>query len=449
MNVPETRFALRLGVDFRLATALVLKSGLPGEFTDSSIERTPDGRLHVNGYVWASLLRRALARVGSDELAAKTGAYPDEKTRETGVSPLWCDAGMVDLPGVDIRPGNRIHRKWGSVASGAFYSDEAAPAGLKPVLNAVVFCRDKDEAETWREQLLIALQAVHLGLENIGGHWSYGMGRLEVLRARTRLLDLTQAAERRLLWATGMTEWDADQTWTEPAWTELESGRWAALTVKAGVAPGQLLAVSTDVPPLELEGYGLGETSKLPDTFVFEERWINPDGEAKSRFVIPGKAFRQAVLSQALERKWRSRELTVCHGGDKTPKNCDCPRCRWFGNTAQRGLIAVLDAEVKNPDAVLLNRIQLCEHSMQNMNLFSGAYLRAGEFTFRVIVDLARAGAEGRSILQEITALCKEMQPDGQAPPGWYRLGKTTTCTGQVEVRELKLEGGAAREATS
>ena len=68
---------LKFNVNLRLKTNLLLCSGFSSElFADSTIEKTSDGCLHINGYVWASLLRRCLARIRSgDTLAATIGKY--------------------------------------------------------------------------------------------------------------------------------------------------------------------------------------------------------------------------------------------------------------------------------------------------------------------------------------------------------------------------------------
>ncbi|WP_028575719.1 RAMP superfamily CRISPR-associated protein [Desulfonatronovibrio hydrogenovorans] len=448
MNVINNAFyALKIRVQFRLQTPLSLKSGYEGDLADSSIEKTPDNKmLHINGYVWASLMRRSLMQSGQEELARLVGSYPDDEANETGVSPVWCSPGFCDLKALDIRPGNRIDRKYGTVAAKALYSEELVSPGIEPCLNAVIFCEDKNKAEEWARSLPDALAIIDAGLETIGGNWSYGLGRLAPLNFMTRTLNLTNEHDLDLLWSQDVEKWDENKAWEElSSKSRLVKGKWSRLRVKARVADGQLLAVSTQAPPLEfdLEKYGLAKNSKLPDTFVYQEKQVI-SGRPESRYIIPGKAFRQAVLSRELERRLRSQGEQICYGDQKSSNNdqesskrCDCTRCRWFGNTEWRGLVSVSDAEVIDPDIAILNRIQLCEHSMQNMNLFSGAYLKQGEFELDIIVDMSRNQAEGREAYQAIKALCEEMKPEGSAPPGWYRLGKTSTCTGQIEIFEI------------
>ncbi len=468
MNVIDNVFyALRIRVLFRLQTPLALKSGFEGELADSSIEKTPDNKkLHINGYVWASLLRRALNRVGKDQLAEQVGSCPDAETNETGVSPVWCSPAFCDLKALDIRPGNRIDRQYGTVAPGALYSDELVSPGIEPCLDAVIFCRTREEAEEWEHAVKRSLSVIDTGLETIGGNWSYGLGRLAPLKIMTRSLDLKHEQDLDLLWAQDIEQWDTDSTWEEIcSQSEMVKGKWARLKIRARIADGQLLAVSTQSPPLEidLERYGLAGNSKLPDSFVYQEKQV-VNGKPESRYIIPGKAFRQAVLSRELERMLRSRGEKICSGQQKqsidksqktivrrkrkkelqdsleSSKVCTCKRCLWFGSKDRRGLISVSDAEVIDPDIAILNRIQLCEHSMQNMNLFSGAYLKQGEFELDIIVDMSRNKEQGKLACQAIKELCREMQPDGSAPPGWYRLGKTSTCTGQIEIIEITEE---------
>ncbi|MCP4107480.1 MAG: hypothetical protein GY749_18375 [Desulfobacteraceae bacterium] len=132
MKLTEVKKAVKFSVDFRLNTSLLLRSGKAGEFTDSTIEKTGDGRfLHINGYVWASLLRRALGRgKNTEKMARDIGNY--EKPRQE-VSPLWCEASFADLfrgsipgnPGkvtLAIRPGIKVNREWGTTAVGALYT---------------------------------------------------------------------------------------------------------------------------------------------------------------------------------------------------------------------------------------------------------------------------------------------------------------------------------------
>ena len=89
MKLTCTKHAVKFSVDIRLKTPLMLRSGKAGVYTDSSIEKTQDGDLHINGYVWASLMRRALKRLeGTDveKMAASVGFYPalEKKSGKTG-----------------------------------------------------------------------------------------------------------------------------------------------------------------------------------------------------------------------------------------------------------------------------------------------------------------------------------------------------------------------------
>jgi len=112
-----------------------------------------------------------------------------------------------------------------------------------------------------------------------------------------------------------------------------------------------------------------------------------------------------------------------------------CKRCIWFGDIDGGGIISVGDAFVKESRTEIIHRIQLCEHSMQNIQLFNGQYLTSGKFTLNIIIDRARKETCPDELFAEVTTILDEMKPDCNPPPGWYRLGATTTCTGQLEVK--------------
>jgi hypothetical protein len=431
MNITsDARFALKIEATVSLATPLLLRSGQTGDITDSAIERTPEpnGRLHVNGYVWASLLRRSLARIkGCDDLAAQVGKYQDKG----GVSPLWCEPAVAELHATAVNPGIAIDRKWGATKVGALYNDELAIAGLPLTLRLTLFGPDKGTIERWQNALLAALRLIDGGVENIGGGWTYGYGTLHVNGVKVAILGLSDSAHRKKLWA-----------WDEIDWVEktLDAGLpetkspVTAVTVTARVAPGQLMAVKSGVFPLDAPKFG-----KLPDWFVFRRnRWDSAADKQVQEPVIPGKAIRQALLSVPLERKWRSLGEKACFPSEKG--GCGCRRCRLFGSTDGAGIIAVTDAPVTGCSTEVISRVQLCEHSMQNMNLFSGEYLMGGEFTFRIIIDGTRA-EDASDLVNEILELLDEMKGE-TAPPGWYRLGGTATCTGQVQVIDYTIKGG-------
>ncbi len=434
MNIlKDAHCALKLTVNISLATPLLMRSGQTGDLTDSSIEKTPDRQhLLVNGYVWASLLRRSLSRFsGGQKLAEQIGKYHEEG----GISPLWCETTTSELHATAINPGNSIDRKWGAAKPGALFNDELAIAGLPLMLRCVVFTPDEVTATTWRMALLDALRLVHDGIENIGGGWTYGYGRLVVEDINYTILDLKVPESRKLLWRWEGLDWKMNELpTTQPATLAPAT----TIAVQAKIADGQLMAIKSNVFPLDASGFG-----KLPDTFVFRRNYL-VDGNIHNSPVIPGKAIRQALLSSSLERKWRSQGgeteacLSTTHGKTRSEDNrCQCRRCRWFGSTDAAGIIAVTDGHVINPSFQVVSRVQLCEHSMQNMNLFSGEYLTGGEFSFKIIIDENRAN-DASELLSEVTELLDEMK-GVNAPPGWYRMGSTVSCTGQVQVNEYVI----------
>lgn len=454
MNVLKVKKVLQFSIDFRLKSCLMLRSGLQGEFTDSSIERTPDKQnLYINGYVWSSLMRRAMQRAKAG-FASKVGKYKiGEKFPDNGVSPLWCESSFVPLPETDARTGIKINRKYGSEAVGALYSDEIVPPGLTVTLKMNCFCEDENEGalSDLKKSILSSIWVINEGIENIGGGWSYGFGRLEFLNAKCKTLVLTDENDRNSLWKFDFPVPVESIDPNDLATYEVVKPDWKKYTVKAKIADGQLLAVhSSYLLSGSYEDYE--KYSELPDTFVFRRYRFDDSGKLLSETVLPGKAIRQTLLSSPLERKLRSLGHDICatpgeictcskcSDHNKTRKDkeraqgCTCERCNWFGSTDKGGIIAVMDASVENPNPVMINRVQLCEHSMQNMNLFSGEYLAGGTFSFDVFVDCSRKEAKPEELINEINLLFDEMQEKKNAPPGWYRMGATSTCTGQFKV---------------
>jgi len=461
MKLPHIKHAVKFSVDIRLKTPLMLRSGKAGVYTDSSIEKTQDGDLHINGYVWASLMRRALKRLeGADveKMAASVGFYPalEKKSGKnetaddalSGVSPLWCEASFLkilpedaspDMVAADIRHGIRIDRKMGAVSTGTLYSDEVLPPGYQVTLNFNYFCDAPEDAET---NLFKALWIIEQGIENIGGGWSYGYGRLEILNVKTKRIDMTKAEDRKVLWQYGQIEkWDIntplktiqpDPPAIRLAWTRIQG--------KAIVADGQLMAIKTTIPPLEFED----QVNELPDTFVFRQNRIKSlEQKPEAEIVITGKAIRQALLSVPIERKFRSADETMCPGITRKKKDgekgCTCKRCRWFGSVDRRGSVSVMDATVQNPETTILHRIQLCEHSMQNMNLFSGEFLCKGEFEINILIDHAHGNKQ--ELLDSVEKILSEINENNAAvPPGWHRIGGTSTCTGQIALGQIKIK---------
>lgn len=427
MKFTEARTVVKAKIQFKLATGLMLRSGLTGESSDSTIEMTPDGRLHVNGYVWASLFRRALSRVaGAEILAQRIGKFGESEMK---VSPLWCESSFVESPQTVIRSGNRISRLWGSVEPQALFSDEVVAAGHGLVFSFNYFC-DRDETpESVKAQIQSALWVIHQGIETIGAGWSYGYGRLKLTGHAFDILDLTRQEDRQRLWRFEDKPHPVDKarinTW-QPAIRPEKA--WARITAYASIMAGQLLAISTKIPPLDVN---IIPADKLPDSFVFRGTpKVTENGGFNQPVLITGKAIRQALLAVPIERELISLETT--DGDGKSQHD------NWFGSTDHRGLVSVTDAEVCNPDTVVLNRIQLCEHSMQNNNLFSGEYLCRGNFTMNVLVETGDDA--GKNLAEQITAIFEEMKLDGNVPPGWHRLGHTSTCTGQIETTGLSAK---------
>ena len=211
------------------------------------------------------------------------------------------------------------------------------------------------------------------------------------------------------------------------------------------ISPGQMLAIHTRYPQLDADIL----TQKAPDSFVFRSLTYNADqNKIEPSIIIPGKAVRQALFSTQIERRLRSKDISpVCDISDsnapcKHPKGaapCTCMRCLWFGSTDSSGILAVLDARVNNPATEVVHRLAICEHSYQNIpqKLFSGEYLTAGNFDMEVLLDQSRADSHSNELETYLDCLLNEMKPGG-GPDGWYRIGATSTCTGQLQLNNVE-----------
>lgn len=431
MELLNSKYVIKFHIKFRLRTPLLLRTGEGNEIYDNTIDKTPDGkRLHINGYVWANLLRRGLKRIkGGESWAEMIGKY---KAEENGVSPLWCEESFVELPRFDGRPGIMIDRKWGAATTSALYTEEIVPPGITLPLHFNWFLEDADKKKELIEKISQALWAIDEGIENIGGGWSYGFGRLRFESGRYRLLDLSKEDDRELLFKPLEEGSDIKLSPAEKAMP------WEKLRVKFKIVDGQLLAIHTKTPLLEEEFLG----DELPDAFVFKGYKLEGD-KLVPKLVVPGKAIRQAVFSKEIERRLRTKdkEEKICdirdamEAGKKTP--CSCKRCKWFGSTSNSGILAVLDATIEpisqKVESIILHRIQLCEHSAQNMQLFAGEYISGGSFETEIIIDQARSDSGYGELKAYIEEILEELKLNG-GPPGWYRIGATSTCTGQIEV---------------
>ncbi len=446
MKITTATHALRIHALFSLATPLLLRSGEEGEFTDAVLQRTPDGKLHVNGYVWSNLLQRALNRIAEGEtLAREIGNYPianasgkgeeAKKVNSGGVSQLWFESTSVALEHYDSLSGNRIDREYGSVAAQALYNFELAPAGLQLPLWFTAFVQKGQDPSELRQKLSQALWIVAQHIETIGGGWGYGYGRLDLVKSDGAILDLRLPDDRKLLWSMDQTKLSPLPDAPKPDIAQ----PWTRLALKSRVLDGQLLCVSNSSLPLtaDVSVY----TGFMPDHFVHRQVIVQPDQKAKDAMVIPGKAFRQAALSVPLERRWRTEGEEVCDVNNIKHKPCTCPRCRLFGNMDRRGMLSVGDALVRDPQTTVLSRLQLCEHTRQvnGSTLFFGEYLSQGDFDFEIIIDSATDADFYQEALELIGNECRSMEPDN-APPGWMRLGKTATATGQFVVTDIHKE---------
>ncbi|MCX7965832.1 MAG: RAMP superfamily CRISPR-associated protein, partial [Syntrophorhabdaceae bacterium] len=202
-DIIQSKKVIKGSAKLYFKTPLLLKSGYSDIFSDSTIEKTFDGEnIHINGYVWSSLMRRCIGRLkNGSAIAEKIGKYKENNDEKTpiGVSSLWCETSFIPVNGLYIRPGNAIDRKYGAVKEGALFNDEIAPQGLKLNLNFNYFLTDENEDEI-KKLLIDALWVLNSGIENIGGGWSYGLGRLGLKEACIKILDLSYEQDRIALW---------------------------------------------------------------------------------------------------------------------------------------------------------------------------------------------------------------------------------------------------------
>ncbi|MCX7966016.1 MAG: hypothetical protein N2596_05270, partial [Syntrophorhabdaceae bacterium] len=288
------------------------------------------------------------------------------------------------------------------------------------------------------------------GIENIGGGWSYGLGRLGLKEACIKILDLSYEQDRIALWRfddEALKDGESIQP-EDIKQPEIEKP-WTIITADASIAKGQLLAVSSSYPAFdEKESY-----PEYPDSFVYRGYVVDDLGQIKTEPIIPGRTIRQAILSTQIERKLRTINTdTICTSlagvcncdpciafrkknktGDSP--DCKCLKCNWFGSGGKGGIIAVTDAVVQGAVSEVVHRIQLCEHSMQNINLFSEEYLTKGTFKIRLIIDESRNNSHTERLKKEVLWVLNDMREDGISPPGWYRIGATSTATGQVVIK--------------
>jgi hypothetical protein len=456
MEIVSMKNAVKFSIDLGFSTPVMIRSGVTGDFSDSTVEKTRDGRyFHINGYVWSSLMRRALSRIeGTEELTRCFGDYSDENL---GVSPFWSEASMVALKPTDIRPGVKIDRKWGAAVTGALYTEEIVTPGYNVTWRFTYFC---DDPAGIISSIQNALWVIHQGIETIGGGWSYGYGRLEVRNIRHKILDLTCPADRKMLWRDEIDFWDVDRAFAAArANAPCIRKPWKKIRVAATLADGQLFSIGTTLPPDDVAVFS---GDKLPDRFIFRRFCIDTKGNPTEQIAIPGKAIRQALFSIPIERRLRSENADICENPDEIctchacrshrqstgrrerSPDCDCRRCQWFGSVDNRGLISVADAVVNDAQTQVLSRIQLCEHSMQNMNLFGQEFLTSGRFDFDILID--RSDDPWTAVLvQYVLGIMEDMTEN--APPGWYRIGANSTCAGQIQIQSYDVYNLSASPA--
>jgi CRISPR/Cas system CMR subunit Cmr4 (Cas7 group RAMP superfamily) len=170
---------------------------------------------------------------------------------------------------------------------------------------------------------------------------------------------------------------------------------------------------------------------ELPDHFVYRQLFLK-DNKLIPQVVLPGKAIRQALLAVPIERKLGAVQEVSGDANKSTGKAGDY--LKWFGSTENRGLIAVKDVLLDNTHTETIYRIELSEHTMENKNLFSEEYLTNGTFVVEILLDHFSNDAGQGELKNHIKTIFRELKNDDiNAPSGWYRIGASSTCTGQIE----------------
>jgi CRISPR/Cas system CSM-associated protein Csm3 (group 7 of RAMP superfamily) len=429
----NNRFLINCDFKFQLLTPLAIKAESDEDYIDYTVEKTFFNKALINGYQWASLFRRSASRVKDlHDIFEFIGNYDTSKRR---VSPFWFSDSILDFT-PDIRPGIKLHRKYLSVVEGALYFEEVIPPGYEINMKLKIYIPDNKEIESILSGLARIVWVIDSGIENIGSHWSYGYGRLEFIEGDYKVTSLNNDSEL----SRGSIKPE------EPSFRKAFN----IIKVKASITEGQLFAIHIKEPYYTPDEWI--EKKAFPDFFAFRSlRYNKEKNKPEPYFIIPGKALRQGLFSVPIERRLRTEGEDICETPQeyctcsrckaervekkekKGDSGCKCLRCMWFGSGEKRSMVAVTDAEVNDANSVLLKRIQLCEHSFQNINLFTEEFLTGGVFKFKMFLD-----NPDDKLLTYVKDCLEEMKE--KAPAGWYRLGSSSTVTGAITIKEYDEE---------
>ena len=420
MKLIKSKKLIKIKIKAILDTPLIIKSGEKGDITDSVIQKTPDGRVFINGYVIASLFHRASSRLKNDK-----NLHKFINPNDSGVSLFWVENSFFKSEKFNIVPGIKIDRELGTAKDKALYSDEVVPKGEMFEIKINFFVPYHIESENeYIEIFSEILGVIDSGIENIGGLWSYGYGRLKIAEAFYKILNLETAKHRSELWQFDSQDYKKLQIKKIiPSNTYTISKGWHKINVEFQIPEGQMFAIHSDLPIIE----DYLDYPHAPDKFVFRT-YVS----GNPVITIPGKALRQAVFSNYLERKWRTKGLNICNV--ESP-HCNCHRCKIFGSQNHRGYIAVTDGYIDENayTTEIISRIELCEHSFQNKNLFAEEFLISGKFQSTIFID-KQSAYYSREFVKEIENILENMSDNTGHPPHWFRIGANTTCAGIIKV---------------
>ncbi len=433
MGFGDLDSVFQLRVKTRLYTPLIIKSGQEGELTDSLVQKTPDNRVHIGGYPLSSLFVRAFKRLKNNR-----NIHERIDTKGDKVSQFWVESSFIDGVEYNIVPGIKIDRRYGTASETALYSDEVVSAGHEFEMRINFLFNQKesnfcDLAELFSQ----GLGVIDSGIENIGGYWSYGYGRLKIVDAKYRVLDLKKGEHTGLLWNFADESLPFNELVVLPPTSDSISEGWYRIEMEFEIPDGQLFAIHSDMLPLEIQRY-----PKLPDRFLFHTRVKDGDGY-KSLITVPGKAIRQAIFSYHLERFLRSRGEKDCQL-NKGKEECNCIMCRIFGSSsskgAKRGIISVSDGYIEeNDNTVVLSRLSVDEHTFQSVNLFSEEYIVGGNFRSTMFIDKGSKDFD-LCYMDYIKKILSWLSDRETHPPNWFRMGANSTCSGIVNLKAYHID---------
>ncbi len=497
MNINLCKKALQCRAELSFRTCVKISSGHDGDFTDSTLDTTPDGtKLVINGNVWAGLFNRALGRVrGGEVLAESIGDY---KAEDYGISPFLCRDSFVSLIIKDIRYGNRLDSAFKSVEPGGLFSDEVAARGHRVQLRFNYLMEENHDPENLKGLFLKGFHVIHSGIENIGGNWGYGYGQLKVESVTFDILDLKNETGRKKLFDLTETTTDNGTPTTTPmpsvqtpvfkfnppqmghgkkknkqkggiqkqsggnksqvpnasveaqetftliqttsTWqssTEKIKGRSNQFGIPEITVPWRKLRVKARIPHGQLLAIG-SDTPPDPDNRIAYAKY--PDSFVfREHIVESGRSKHPPTVTgkavrQALIRSELERRLKT----ETCEEDVQSVTNRWFGfagNKNDDGQRGLVSVSDSTMES--FETVVLNRIHLCELSA-ENINLFSREFLKRAIFsfNILVDGREDEPY-NRIKVLLESMKKTEAAPPGWHTLGATSSCTGQIEVLEI------------